>query len=123
MPFWLHYTFADLRFWCLQIQAMGDGARAEMAAGVYLPPTRFAPCHAPYKFPVSTGFVQGCTTSKPHHQSGTASQQLVMLGMITSLNCSVLCFFAVKETVKFPIILGFVHGCTTNNSQVQQISD
>ena len=80
---------------------MGDGARAEMAAGVYLPPTRFAPCHAPYNLPAATGFVQGCTTSGTLDHSGAASQQLVMLKMISPLNCSLLCCFAVKATVSF----------------------
>ncbi|KAL3135953.1 hypothetical protein ABBQ32_006997 [Trebouxia sp. C0010 RCD-2024] len=44
----------------LQIQGQGDHARAEMAAGTYWPPTRFAPCNVPYKTAASTGFVQGC---------------------------------------------------------------
>ena len=40
---------------------MGDAARAEMAAGTYRPPTRFAPCTLLYKTAASTGFVQGCS--------------------------------------------------------------
>lgn len=44
----------------LQIQGQGDHARAEMAAGTYWPPTRFAPCNEPYKTAATTGFVQGC---------------------------------------------------------------
>ncbi|DBB15299.1 hypothetical protein WJX82_003966 [Trebouxia sp. C0006] len=53
-----------------QIQAMGDAARYEMAAGVYLPPTKFAPCSAPYQTPAQTGFAQGCTDVPGFKQAG-----------------------------------------------------
>ncbi|DBA65541.1 TPA: hypothetical protein ACH3X2_003151 [Trebouxia sp. C0005] len=53
-----------------QIQAMGDAARHEMAAGVYLPPTKFAPCSAPYQTPAHTGFVRDCTDAPGFKQTG-----------------------------------------------------
>lgn len=31
----------------MQITALGDATRAEIQQGIYLPPTKFAPCHEP----------------------------------------------------------------------------
>ena len=61
----------------MQIQAMGDAARYEMAAGVYLPPTKFAPCSAPYQTPAQTGFAQGCTDVPGFKQAGTSHVNLL----------------------------------------------
>lgn len=60
----------------MQIQAMGDAARHEMAAGVYLPPTKFAPCSAPYQTPAHTGFVRDCTDAPGFKQTGTSHVNL-----------------------------------------------
>lgn len=56
---------------------MGDAARFEMAAGVYLPPTRFAPCSAPYQTPAQTGFAQGCTDVAGFKHTGTSHVSLL----------------------------------------------
>ena len=61
----------------MQIQAMGDAARYEMAAGLYLPPTRFAPCSAPYQTPAQTGFAQGCTDAPGFKQTGISHVNLL----------------------------------------------
>ncbi len=61
----------------MQIQAMGDAARYEMAAGVYLPPTKFAPCSAPYQTPAQTGFAQGCTNVLGFKQAGISHVNLL----------------------------------------------
>ncbi len=61
----------------VQIQAMGDAARYEMAAGLYLPPTKFAPCNAPYQTPAQTGFAQGCTDAPGIKQAGISHVNLL----------------------------------------------
>ena len=61
----------------MQIQAMGDAARYEMAAGLYLPPTKFAPCSAPYQTPGQSGFVHDCTEAPGFKHTGTSHVNLL----------------------------------------------
>jgi hypothetical protein len=61
----------------MQIQEMGEAARYQMAAGVYLPPTKFAPCSAPYQTPAQTGFVNGCTDASGIKQTGASHVNLL----------------------------------------------
>lgn len=50
---------------------MGDGARFKMEQGTYLPPTRFAPCHQPYRTPASYGAVpEGACIERPTSHAG-----------------------------------------------------
>ncbi len=84
----------------MQIQALGDAARYEMAAGVYLPPTKFAPCSAPYQTPAQTGFAQGCIDATGFRQTGISHVNLLAQHVENkSTFCSLLPIMHAGQTV------------------------